>query len=92
MIVHHTKALITIFEEMFPLYKNVTNVYFDHGVNGIKILSAINPPLIFRYINKSNWELITLEYDEDKVRSTEDLRKALTLSQKQLTNERRRKK
>lgn len=92
MVVHPTKALITIFEEMFPLYKDASNVYFEHGVNGIKIISNPYPPLVFRYINKSNWELITLEYDMDKVKSVEDLRRALTLTQEKLTNERRRKK
>lgn len=84
MTVNPTKSLIIIFEDMFPLYKNASNIYYDHGINGIKILTPSHPPLIFRYENKSNWELITLEYDADKVQSKEDLRNALTLAQEKL--------
>lgn len=91
MVVHPTKSLIVIFEEMFPLYKNASNKYFDHGVNGIKIVNPARPVMIFRYESKSLWEFTTLERDEDISQKLLDLRRALDFAQKQIANLKRRK-
>lgn len=91
MVVHPTKSLIVIFEDMFPQYKNDLNKYFDHGVNGIKIITPMAPPLIFRYESKSIWEFTTLERDEEYYQKLIDQRKALDVAQKQIANLKRRK-
>lgn len=92
MVVHPTKSLIVIFEDMFPQFKDDSNIYNGHGVNGIKVKHPMYPVLIFRYENKSKWELITLERDEKQVEALQDLRSQLDIAQKQLYNLKRRKK
>lgn len=92
MVVHPTKSLIVLFEDMFPLYKNASNRYFDHGINGIKIIHPSYPVMIFRYETKSKWEFTTLERDEEFSQKLIDLRKALDIAQKQIANLKRRKK
>lgn len=91
-VVHPVKSLIIIFEDMFPQYKDPENIYNIHGVNGIKIKNPMHPLLIFRYINKSQWELTTFENDEKKVEALTELRAQLDIAQKQLNNYKRRKK
>jgi len=91
MVVHPVKSLIALFEDMFPQFKDDNNLYYGHGVNGLKVKHPKYPVMVFRYENKSKWEIITLEKDESQVEALRELRAQLDIAQKQLNNLRRRK-
>lgn len=79
------KSLIIIFEDLFPFYKNSSNIYYPLGSNSIKIVTR-ETIFVFIYYGSDEWSLNTIKYNDHFDKEVMELRRQLTISQKRLKN------